>query len=74
MSNGIAQLDLPKVRYEYFDFHNECRNMRWDRISMLIDKMKDDLEREGYEASICMESVSTIDADIFTSRYLNPHR
>ncbi|KAL1697459.1 SacI homology domain-containing protein [Schizophyllum commune] len=39
---------LPNVRYEYFDFHNECKNMRWDRISVLIDRIKDDIERVGF--------------------------
>lgn len=42
---------MPGVRYEYFDFHNECRKMRWDRISVLVEKMKDDLERHGYLTS-----------------------
>ena len=40
----VAQLDLPDVKYEYFDFHMECKKMRWDRISLLIDILKDDLE------------------------------
>ncbi|KAJ7462751.1 SacI homology domain-containing protein [Mycena galericulata] len=44
----IAQLDLPSVRYQYFDFHNECKNMRWDRISVLIDDLETDLKRYGY--------------------------
>ncbi|KAJ3555857.1 hypothetical protein NP233_g12105 [Leucocoprinus birnbaumii] len=44
----IAQLNLPNVHYEYFDFHNECSKMRWDRISLLIDRIKEDLERHGY--------------------------
>ncbi|KAK0245926.1 SacI homology domain-containing protein [Armillaria nabsnona] len=44
----IAQINLPQVRYEYFDFHNECKNMRWDRISVLIDKVQDDLVRQSY--------------------------
>ncbi|PSR80730.1 hypothetical protein PHLCEN_2v6646 [Hermanssonia centrifuga] len=41
-------LDLPKVRYQYFDFHSECKHMRWDRISVLIDKMEEDLNKQGY--------------------------
>lgn len=41
------QLSLPKVRYEYFDFHNECKHMRWDRISVLIEKLQHDLQRQG---------------------------
>lgn len=44
----FAQMNLPQVQYRYFDFHHECRNMHWDRITVLIDKMKDDLERQGY--------------------------
>lgn len=43
-----SQLETPKVQYEYFDFHTECRRMRWDRISVLIDKIKDDIELQGY--------------------------
>ncbi|KAG5654036.1 hypothetical protein H0H81_008052 [Sphagnurus paluster] len=44
----VAELNLPNVRYEYFDFHSECKKMRWDRISILVDILKDDLEKEGY--------------------------
>ncbi|KAG6889374.1 hypothetical protein C0995_001439 [Termitomyces sp. Mi166 len=44
----VTELKLPNVRYEYFDFHTECKNMRWDRISILTDILKDDLEKEGY--------------------------
>ncbi|KZV70310.1 hypothetical protein PENSPDRAFT_651589 [Peniophora sp. CONT] len=39
---------LEKVAYHYFDFHNECKHMRWDRISLLIDSLSNDLERDGY--------------------------
>ncbi|KAH8120657.1 SacI homology domain-containing protein [Phellopilus nigrolimitatus] len=44
----VAKLNLPKVRYEYFDFHTECKNMRWDRISLLIGSIEEDLLRNGY--------------------------
>ncbi|KAJ7356993.1 SacI homology domain-containing protein [Mycena albidolilacea] len=44
----VAQLNLPSVRYQYFDFHNECKHMRWDRISVLIDELETDLKRYGY--------------------------
>ena len=40
---------MPKTKYEYFDFHNECKNMRWDRISVLIGKLEEDLHQYGYE-------------------------
>ncbi|KIK71360.1 hypothetical protein GYMLUDRAFT_148807 [Collybiopsis luxurians FD-317 M1] len=44
----IEQLNLSDVRYQYFDFHTECKNMRWDRISLLIDKLQVDLQKQGY--------------------------
>lgn len=43
----LPKLNLPNVRYQYFDFHHECRNMRWDRISVLIDKIRDELDNQG---------------------------
>ncbi|KAF7978915.1 hypothetical protein HWV62_44443 [Athelia sp. TMB] len=44
----VAEANLAKVKYEYFDFHTECRKMRWDRISVLIDAIQDDLVHQGY--------------------------
>ncbi|KAJ4476661.1 SacI homology domain-containing protein [Lentinula aciculospora] len=44
----VGQLGLTDVRYQYFDFHTECKNMRWDRISLLVDKLQLDLQKQGY--------------------------
>jgi len=44
----VAKANVPQVNYQYFDFHNECKHMRWDRISLLIDSLVDDLLRDGY--------------------------
>lgn len=27
------------VKYIYFDFHHECRKMRWDRVRLLIERL-----------------------------------
>ncbi|RZF41273.1 hypothetical protein LSTR_LSTR010501 [Laodelphax striatellus] len=32
------------VRYEPFDFHAECRKLRWDRLNILIDRLQPDIE------------------------------
>ncbi|KAG6869151.1 hypothetical protein C0993_012250 [Termitomyces sp. T159_Od127] len=48
-------LNMPDVRYEYFDFHTECKNMRWDRISILTDILKDDLEKEGHPQPVKLQ-------------------
>lgn len=45
---AVSKVDLPDVKYQYFDFHNECKHMRWDRISVLIEKMQEDLVQQGY--------------------------
>jgi phosphatidylinositol 4-phosphatase len=44
----LAQVDHPEVRYQYFDFHAECSKMRWNRISILVEEMEEDLTRNGY--------------------------
>ncbi|EIW86399.1 inositol phosphatidylinositol phosphatase [Coniophora puteana RWD-64-598 SS2] len=45
---ALAQIEMPEVAYQYFDFHNECKHMRWDRISVLIEKMEGDLANKGF--------------------------
>ncbi|GLV39628.1 Sac1 phosphatase [Carabus blaptoides fortunei] len=58
--SSIQQLNNANVRYESFDFHAECRRMRWDRLSILLDRLsheQDDfscflLTRDGTLASI----------------------
>ncbi|TPX71110.1 hypothetical protein SpCBS45565_g01267 [Spizellomyces sp. 'palustris'] len=44
----IRLLNEPRIRYVHFDFHHECRNMRWDRISVLLDDIRPELEQQGY--------------------------
>ncbi|XP_061402641.1 phosphatidylinositol-3-phosphatase SAC1 [Musca vetustissima] len=35
----VQQLDNSNIRYEAFDFHAECKKMRWDRLNILIDRL-----------------------------------
>uniref|UniRef100_W8BM43 Phosphatidylinositol-3-phosphatase SAC1 n=1 Tax=Ceratitis capitata TaxID=7213 RepID=W8BM43_CERCA len=35
----VGQMNNPNVRYEAFDFHAECKKMRWDRLQILIDRV-----------------------------------
>lgn len=42
--NAVQSLPEPlakHVKYIYFDFHHECRKMRWDRVRLLIEQLKD---------------------------------
>jgi len=35
-ASGLSQY----VGYEAFDFHRECANLRWDRLSILVDRLR----------------------------------
>ncbi|KAI9096971.1 SacI homology domain-containing protein [Phlyctochytrium arcticum] len=41
-------MNEPRLKYVHFDFHHECRKMRWDRISVLLDEIRPELEKQGY--------------------------
>lgn len=43
----IGQLANPSIRYESFDFHSECRKMRWDRLEILIDRLAHEQDEFG---------------------------
>jgi hypothetical protein len=36
------------LRYVWFDFHMECRNMKYENLSKLVGKIKEDLEKMGW--------------------------
>lgn len=44
----VHRLANPSVRYEPFDFHAECRHMRWDRLSILLDRIALDQDEMGF--------------------------
>jgi hypothetical protein len=47
-ARNIEQLNDPRLMYTHFDFHNECRNMRWHRIQLLLDQLDPELVKQGY--------------------------
>ncbi|KAJ8303637.1 hypothetical protein KUTeg_020033 [Tegillarca granosa] len=46
-SQCITNSQNQNVRYEYFDFHHECKRMRWDRLSILVNRLAEDTKRFG---------------------------
>ncbi|KAG0781054.1 hypothetical protein G6F22_009758 [Rhizopus arrhizus] len=44
----INQLKNPSLKYIHFDFHHECRKMRWNRVQLLIDQLEQDLRQQGF--------------------------
>ncbi|KAJ0171301.1 hypothetical protein K1T71_012851 [Dendrolimus kikuchii] len=45
---AVAASALPGVRYEPFDFHAECRGMRYYRLNVLIDRITHEQTEFGY--------------------------
>lgn len=47
-SDVINSFRSPFVKYEAFDFHHECRKMRYDRLSVLLDRVSAEQEEYVY--------------------------
>ncbi|KAL2918716.1 Phosphoinositide phosphatase sac1 [Polyrhizophydium stewartii] len=61
----VLDLKDERLRFIHFDFHEHCRNMRWDRISILVSAIKEDLDEQGYCAvdarnALVKEQVSSV--------------
>lgn len=39
--NAVTALNDSNIKYTYFDFHHECRKMRWDRVKLLLQHLTD---------------------------------
>jgi hypothetical protein len=51
----VAEVDpqlAMRASYLYFDFHTECRKMRFDRISLLIDRLAPSLDEAKWFHSV----------------------
>lgn len=44
----MKQLNNRDVRYEGFDFHAECRQMKYDRLNILIDRLAHEQDEFGF--------------------------
>jgi len=40
--------NVRNVRYEAFDFHHECRNMQWNRLDILLNRLTNELDEFGF--------------------------
>jgi hypothetical protein len=46
--NKAGGIDGSPLRLEWFDFHNECRGMKFENVSRLVDRLKETLDDFGY--------------------------
>jgi hypothetical protein len=47
-----ANVAMDRLHYLYFDFHHECRGLRWHRAQMLLEKLGDGLHDQQYFHSV----------------------
>lgn len=45
MYNELRDRDL---HYVWFDFHDECKKMKWENLSKLVDICKEEIDNFGY--------------------------
>ncbi|KDQ18061.1 hypothetical protein BOTBODRAFT_29373 [Botryobasidium botryosum FD-172 SS1] len=45
---SMNELNSPKARYHEFDFHKECKGMRYENISKLVTDLHRTFESQGY--------------------------
>jgi len=48
LRDTCATVRNDNVHYEPFDFHHECRKMRWDRLDILLNRLNQYQEQYGY--------------------------
>lgn len=46
--NKAGGIDGTPLRLEWFDFHNECRGMKFENVKRLVDRLGDTLAEFGY--------------------------
>ena len=42
------ELKDDKLQYTWFDFHGECKNMKWENLSKLVDIVKTEIDQFGH--------------------------
>ncbi|EPS41250.1 hypothetical protein H072_4844 [Dactylellina haptotyla CBS 200.50] len=42
------ELEDPKIKFEWFDFHAECRGMKFENVSLLLDRVGDVVDQFGW--------------------------
>ncbi|ORZ39465.1 SacI homology domain-domain-containing protein [Catenaria anguillulae PL171] len=46
----VDMLNDPKLKYIHFDFHEECKKMRYDRIALLEKQIADEVNKQSHMA------------------------
>ncbi|KAJ8912853.1 hypothetical protein NQ315_007985 [Exocentrus adspersus] len=69
--NVLSLLSYPSLRYEPFDFHAECRKMRWDRLSILIDRVAIDQDEMGFFLLLRDGTLTSLQEGVFRTNCID---
>ncbi|ETI20674.1 hypothetical protein G647_07016 [Cladophialophora carrionii CBS 160.54] len=61
---------LEDVQFEWFDFHAECRGMKFENVSKLVDKLEDTLKKFG-ETVISKDGVESLQSGIIRTNCMD---
>jgi hypothetical protein len=51
---------MDRLHYIYFDFHHECRGLKWHRAQLLLDRIREGLHEQKYFHSIESGATSNV--------------
>ena len=51
LARDVTLLHNPNVRYFHFDFHDYCRNNRYDQVSVMYSMLRDEHKQMGFVLS-----------------------
>lgn len=46
-ADAFKLINDPNLKYEFFDFHKQCGKDKWDRLSILINRLANDQDSFG---------------------------
>ncbi|KAI8873266.1 hypothetical protein GQ42DRAFT_160640 [Ramicandelaber brevisporus] len=47
-AQSVSELNDERLRYIHFDFNTECSNLRWDRIQLVFNDIRAELESQSF--------------------------
>lgn len=67
----VSSLASGMIRYIAFDFHKECKNMRWDRLNLLLDQVAEIQDELSYFLVDSAGKVVTNQEGVFRSNCMD---
>ncbi|XP_065189386.1 phosphatidylinositol-3-phosphatase SAC1-like [Sycon ciliatum] len=67
----VSLMSNPRVKYDAFDFHHECRNMQWQNLDKLITRLRPEHKQFGYFAIDAEDMVTRRQEGVFRTNCID---